>query len=128
MITFADFQPGAVLGERKFAFDDAALAQWLKLFPDDRGTAPLMPPAMIAMVIMRAFTDVLRDRPPGNIHARQTFGVTRLPTLNELLVTTLSCRAKELKRERRWVIFGFDAIDVAKAPVFRGEMTTVWAA
>ena len=128
MITFADFQPGAVLGERTFAFDDAALAQWLKVFPDDRDAAPLMPPAMIAMVIMRTFTDVLRDRPPGNIHARQTFSVTRLPTLNEHLTTTLSCRDKELKRERRWVTFLFDTTDAAHAPLFRGEMTTVWAA
>jgi hypothetical protein len=128
MITFADFQPGAVLGERAFAFDEPALAQWLTLFPDDRGAAPLMPPAMIAMVIMRTFTDVLRDRPPGNIHARQTFGITRLPTLNEHLTTTLSCRAKELKRERCWVTFLFDTTDATKAPLFRGEMTTVWSA
>jgi hypothetical protein len=128
MITFADFQPGSVLGERKFAFDDAALAQWLKLFPDDRGAAPLMPPAMVAMVIMRTFTDVLRDRPPGNIHARQTFGITRLPKLNEHLTTTLSCTGKELKRERRWVSFLFDTTDQAKQPLFRGEMTTVWSA
>jgi hypothetical protein len=32
-----------------------------------------MPPAMIAMVVMRAFVSILSDRPRGNVHASQKF-------------------------------------------------------
>jgi len=128
MITYAGFQPGAQLGERRFEFSEEALAQWLALFPGDRRSMPLMPPAMTAMVIMRCFTDVLRDRPPGNIHAGQKFRIRRLPKVGESLITRLSCSGKEIRKERFWVSFAFDAVDAGGAPLFRGDMTTVWSA
>jgi hypothetical protein len=127
MITYADFQPGEVLGERRFEFTEGTLAQWLALFPGDNRSAPLMPPAMTAMVMMRCFTDVLRDRPPGNIHAGQKFRIRRLPRVGESFITRLGCMGKEIRKDRFWVRFSFDATDAANAPLFRGEMTTVWS-
>jgi hypothetical protein len=127
MITYADFQPGMDFGESRFAFDEDALAQWLALFPGDRASLSLMPPAMTVMVIMRTFTDLLRDRPPGNIHAGQKFCISRLPKLTETLTTRLGCLSKEIRKDRFWVRFGFDTADAAKAPLFRAEMTTIWS-
>jgi hypothetical protein len=127
MMTFDDFEPGLPLGACSFAFTKEALAEWSALFPDDRQSSPAMPPAMIAMVVMRAFTMVLHDRPRGNIHASQKFWISRLPTLNDRLTTRLSCIGKELKNGRRWLTFGTDTIDPAGELLFRGQMTTIWA-
>ena len=128
MITYADFAPGVVLGECPFAFTPEALAQWAALFPDDEECQPTMPPAMIAMVVMRAFMQLMQDRPPGNIHAGQKFWIPRLPELNERLVTSLRCIGKELRNGRRWVTFGTKTVDAARGVLFQGQMKMIWAA
>jgi len=128
MMTFDRFTPGSVLGSREFDFSEAALAEWTALFPDDAACRPLMPRAMVAMVIMRTFVSVLEDRPPGNVHAGQKFRIDRLPRLDERLTTELSCMSKEFKKDRRWISFGFDTRDAERRPLFFGEMTTIWAA
>jgi hypothetical protein len=128
MIAFDDFQSGALLGQREFVFSDEAIDLWAGLFPDDRRSLPAMPPAMIAMVTMRAFVDILHDRPRGNVHASQKFWIARLPHLNDRMTTKLRCAGKELKNNRRWVTFGSDTVDSADGLLFRGQMTTIWAA
>lgn len=60
MITFADIEPGAALGECAFAFTEEAASEWTSLFPDDAECLPTMPPAMVAMVVMRAFVTLMR--------------------------------------------------------------------
>jgi hypothetical protein len=126
MMTFDKLEPGAVLGEHAFALTDDAAAEWTALFPDDAECLPTMPPAMIAMVIMQAFVTLLHDRPQGNIHAGQRFWISRLPALNDQIVTTLTCAGKELRNGRRWVTFASDTNDAAGRLLFRGEMTTIW--
>jgi len=128
MITFDDLQPGAALGQASFVFTQDLLDQWCALYPDDRAAGPHMPAAMVVMVMMRAYTEVMHDRPPGNIHAGQKFRIARLPALHEQVKTRLTCMGKELKRERRWVTFSMDTVDAADTLLFRGEMTTIWAA
>jgi hypothetical protein len=128
MITYADFSPGAVLGECPFAFTPEALAKWAKLFPDDAQCQPAMPPAMIAMVTMRAFMEIMQDRPLGNIHAAQKFQLSRLPQLGERLMTTLRCAEKEIKSGRRWISFESETVDGSRQLVFRSKMKTIWAA
>jgi hypothetical protein len=125
---FDDFQPGTLLGEREFNFTDATAAEWCALFPDDRRSLPAMPAAMIAMVLMRAFVSILDDRPPGNVHAGQKFWVSRLPVLGDRLTTRMGCIGKELKSNRRWLTFRSDTTDSAGGLLFRGQMTTIWAA
>ena len=73
MMTFADFETGAMLGRHDFVLDDEAIGLWTGLFPEDRRSLPIMPPAMIAMIVMRAFVQILHDRPRGNVHAGQKF-------------------------------------------------------
>jgi hypothetical protein len=127
MITFADLEPGTVLGEHPFALTAEAVTEWTALFPSDAECLPAMPPAMIAMVIMRAFATLMHDRPEGNIHAAQKFWIAQLPNLDDRLVTTLSCAGKEFKNGRRWVTFATETSNQSGRLMFRGEMTTVWA-
>ena len=128
MITFDDFKPVSLMGEHDFSFSNEAMDEWSALFPDDRQSLPAMPPAMIVMVFMRAYVSIMNERPRGNVHASQKFWISRLPTLNDRLTTRLNCTAKELKNSRRWVTFDADTIDSNGRLLFRGQMTTIWAA
>ena len=44
------------------------------------------------------------------------------------MTTAFRCVGKEEKAARRWVTFSSDTTDAAEQPLFRGQMTTVWAA
>lgn len=128
MMTFASFQPGATLGQQDLVLTTDAADQWTALFPDDRQSLPTMPAGMTAMVLMRAFTEILSDRPRGNVHAGQKFWISRLPHVGDAITTTLRCLGKEEKSGRRWVTFSSESNDAAGHPLFRGQMTTIWAA
>lgn len=127
MFVYDSYVPGAEIGARDYLFDAAALRQWLALFPDD-ADGDRMPAGMTAVVCMRAYAEILSPRPPGNVHAAQTFTVHRMPRLGDRLTTRLRCRAKEIKRERRWVWLQSETT-IADGPVaFTGDMGVIWAA
>jgi hypothetical protein len=128
MMTSAAFQPGATLGRHDLVLSDEAVDQWTTLFPDDLSSLPTMPAAMMAMVLMRAFTEILNDRPRGNIHAGQKFWISRLPRAGDRITTTLRCVGKEEKVGRHWLTFASDSTDTVGGLLFRGQMTTIWAA
>jgi hypothetical protein len=44
------------------------------------------------------------------------------------MTTELRCVGKELKNNRRWLTFGSDTLDATGHLLFRGQMTTIWAA
>jgi hypothetical protein len=126
VITYDDFTPGAVMGRSEALLDDAKLAAWAALFPED-DLGGVMPQGMVAVLAMRAYAEVVQPRPPGNVHAAQRFDIFRLPRAGELLTTTITCLAKEIRRERRRVTLRMDC-GGAQGPAFRGEMTVLWAA
>jgi hypothetical protein len=128
MMTFADLEPGATLGMHHMVLAQDTVDQWTALFPDDQQSLPTMPAAMTAMILMRAFTEILSQRPRGNIHAGQKFWISRLPHVGDEITTTLRCIGKEEKNGRRWVTFSSNTNDTAGRLLFRGQTTTIWAA
>jgi acyl dehydratase len=126
MYLFDTFKPGEEIGRREMALDQAQIDRWVALFPEDRDGAR-MPPGMMAAVQMRAYSDLLQPRPPGNVHGAQQFRLVRLPSAGDTLVTTLTCQGKELKGERRWVRFVSDTRGRDGELLFTGVMTTLWA-
>lgn len=128
MFRFETFRPGEAIGARDYDLDAAALEDWLALFPADRDGA-LMPPGMMAAVTIRAYSDILLPRPPGNVHAAQSFTLRRRPRQGCRLTTTVSCAEKALRKGRRWVVFATETTDASTgAPAFSGRMTVIWAA
>ncbi|MFH5926340.1 hypothetical protein [Roseomonas xinghualingensis] len=118
--------PGRLLGSAPYRLDPSVIAQWRRLFPaDDLGE--LMPHGMVAVVSMRAYGEVVPHRPPGNIHASQHFALFRLPRIGGDLVTTVSCTAKEIRRERRRVTLAMETRG-EEGFLFSGRMTVLWAA
>lgn len=128
MIAFADILPGSVMGQSVFRLTDVEASQWTALFPTDARYLPTMPRAMVAMVVMRAFMEIMHDRPKGNIHAGQTFWFSALPKLGEIMTTQLRCVEKFIKSDKRWVVFETKTMNAMATPLFRGKMNLIWAA
>ena len=126
MYLFEVFEPGKIIGTRSLTLSADLVQQWLMVFPqDDQGDR--MPPGMTAAVLMRAYCDILRLRPPGNVHGQQNFSITELPVIGDTLVTTLTCEKKELKGERRWLTCTSQTNRSDGALMFSGIMTMLWA-
>ena len=126
-LTYERFTPGAVMGEREQVLDEAAFRRWFALFPEDE-RGDLMPAGMVASVVMRAYSDILQNRPPGNVHGSQRFEIARLPRRGDRLVTELCCTEKSLRKERRWVNLKTVTRDAEGRQLFTGEMAIMWAA
>jgi hypothetical protein len=126
MFLFETFEPGSTIGSRTLTLDRALVERWLTLFPDDRDSER-MPPGMMAAICSRAYCDILRPRPPGNVHGQQQFTIEQLPVIGDLLITALRCEGKELKKERRWVRFSSETRRPDGTLMFSGLMTTLWA-
>ncbi len=126
MYVFEAFEPGRLIGSRSLTLDRDLVESWPTLFPDDRD-GDRMPVGMIAAVYIRAYSDILLLRPPGNVHGAQRFQIAQLPSIGDRLITDLSCDSKELKGERRWVSFGSETRREDGALLFSGLMTTLWA-
>ncbi|WP_207540195.1 hypothetical protein [Sabulicella rubraurantiaca] len=126
MITFDSFTPGEVMGGSEEVLDAAKLQAWSALFPEDELDG-VMPHGMVAAIAMRAYAAVVQPRPPGNIHAAQCFDLFRLPRVGERLVTTITCLAKEIRKDRRRVTLVMDTAGDG-GPAFRARMTLLWAA
>ncbi|MGB3488338.1 MAG: hypothetical protein WBA37_13180 [Xanthobacteraceae bacterium] len=126
MFVFETFEPGKLIGRRNMVLGRELVEQWLTLFPADRD-GDTMPPGIMAAVYIRAYSDILVPRPPGNVHGQQLFTVNRMPKIGDELVTELSCEGKELKGGRRWVRFGSETRRADGELMFSGLMTTLWA-
>jgi hypothetical protein len=127
LLTFAGFLPGTLMGVRESVLDEASFRRWFALFPEDEH-GETMPAGMVAAVTMRAYSEILVPRPPGNVHGAQRFDIERLPRLGDRLVTELRCAEKNVKRERNWVTFETLTRAPAGQPFFSGRMTVLWAA
>ena len=122
-MTFGDFVPGKVLGDDRFTVDARWLAQWAIAVP---GAAPS--PGAIAMALaMRSYLSILRDRTPGNIHARQRLSVRRAVAVGDTVMSTLICESAELRGDRRRVVLAVTACDADGNAFFEARMTILWA-
>lgn len=126
-LTFEGFQPGQSFGSLTYVLDKPVFDAWTRLYPHDPAT-DIMPQGMTAPVFMRAYAELVRPRPPGNVHGAQRFEVTRLPKLGETLTTAVTCAGKELKGSRRWVTLEGMTTGEGGALAFRSRMTVMWAA
>ena len=128
MITFDDFRPGTSFGSAPVHLDDALMEKWTRLFPYDTACAPDMPEGMTAVLVMNAYMTLVAPRPPGNIHASQSFDLVRLPCIGETVTTEVICHDKEMSKGRRWVGLETISRDQAGEVLFSGAMRMIWAA
>ena len=130
-ILFDDFVPGAVLGAATQVCEPALAECWQRIYGSDPalGANGAAEAASLAVVMMmRAYFEVVTPRPPGNIHARQRLTLDGLPRAGESIRTVVSCRARELRRERRHVELALDGRGDGGRAIYRGIITLIWAA
>jgi hypothetical protein len=123
---FSGIDIGAELGQRTILLSPDLVENWRKLFPDD-ACGDRMPAGMVAIVTMRAYSDIVKPRPAGNVHGAQRFEIHRLPQVGETLLTSVRCVSKEQKKGRNWV--QFETLSRADGRLcFSGRQTILWAA
>lgn len=133
-IVFDDFNPGQSLGCCELDYDAALVQGWRRIFgaaeSESESESGSQAEAASAAVIlmMRAYLDVVSPRPPGNIQAKQSIVFATLPAAGDRLSIAIDCRAKEMKRGRRYVELLVCGRNQDGTPVFQGMMTLVWAA
>lgn len=131
VIEFENFQPGKVMGEAFVTFDDSLAACWQSIFgsqPEDGADAAAESASLAVVMMMRAYLQVVSPRPPGNVHARQSFRLEGLPQRGEAIRTEIVCTHKELRRERRYVELRACGTGEDGRPVYTGSMSMIWAA
>jgi len=130
LILFDDFEPKALLGQCKLAYDETISRQWRHIFGNSQSATGQQAEAASAAVIlmMRAFLTVVSPRPPGNIHARQSLSFAALPKVGDDLLITLECQGKEIKRNRRYVELIARGYGPDGSNLFQGLLTLIWAA
>lgn len=131
LITFEDFNPGAVMGESVEVFDEKLAQGWQKIFgdqPADGANGAAEGASLAVVMMMRAYLNVVAPRPPGNVHARQRFSLESPPRQGEVIRTVIACVEKAFKRERRYVELQARGTGEEGRPIFTGRMTLIWAA
>lgn len=127
VFTYDHYEPGKVYGVREFVVSDAVLAKWRSVYPDD-DTADDVPAGMLAMIVVDAVLTYNAPRPPGGVHAGQTFEVRRLPRVGETLLTEVKCLDKEIRNNRKWARALTTTVSKDKGDVvLTGVMTTLVA-
>lgn len=128
-MNFDDFKAGESLGTLEFDLDWKTIAEWTALFPASEANrnSKQIPAGFVAVVVMRAYTHVCSVRPPGNIHGEQSYEIMRLPEIGSTVVTDVTCTAKEIKRDRRWLTFETTTRSRSGEFLFRGVMKIAWS-
>lgn len=128
-ILFDDFVAGTRMGETRVVYQPELAGQWEQIFGTPSGDSDhAAEGASIATVMMmRAYMSVVTPRPPGNMHARQQLVLDSVPRLHEAVRTEVSCAAKEIRRDRRYVELQLDATGDGGRAIYRGRMTLIWA-
>ena len=125
--TYYQYEVGKVYGEKRFAVDDEVLRKWRTVYPLDADNE-VMPGGMLAMVVLDAIMFFHTPRPPGGVHAGQSFEVLRMPRVGDELVTEVKCLEKEIKKDRKFVRVQTTTRHGQTGEVmFKGVMTTIVA-
>ncbi|MBH1964140.1 MAG: MaoC family dehydratase [Comamonadaceae bacterium] len=127
VFTYEYYQPGKVYGEQEFTVDEAVIAKWRTVYPEDN-EPDVMPAGMLAMIVIDAVLTHNAPRPPGGVHGGQTWDLHRMPRIGETLLTEVSCLDKEEKKGRKWVRAATTTRSKNRGDiVFTGVMTSLVA-
>jgi hypothetical protein len=125
-LDFASIEVGREYGVHDFVLDTELVRRWLALYSavieGDK-----MPNGMQAVVSIRAYMAILPNRPPGGVHASQRYEIFRLPSVGDLLQTSMRCISKAEKSGRLWVELETATRTSDGALRFKGVQTFIWA-
>jgi len=126
-IRFDDFTEGRSMGEASVTLTDELIKRWVALYPGDGALLPAMPDGMTSVLVMRAYMEILSPRPPGNIHAAQSFTMNAGVTVGDRITTELVCARKWERKGRHWLELKTTSRHDSGERAFTGVMTMIWA-
>jgi hypothetical protein len=125
-LDFASIEVGREYGVHDFILDAELVRRWLAVY-----SAVLerdkMPEGMLAVVSIRAYMAILPNRPPGGVHASQRYEIFRLPSVGDLLQTSMRCISKAEKSGRLWVELETATRTSDGTLHFKSVQTNIWA-
>ncbi len=127
MWKFDDFEPGVVIGRKQMSLTPSFFEQWVALYPrsNNSGSVPM---GAVALILMQAYTSVIENRPPGNVHVGQRCTLHRLPHAEALMEASVKCLEKRLSGERRIIQLLIEVTDATRHDsLMSGLMTLFWA-
>lgn len=127
VFNYDHYKPGKSYGTKAFDTTPALVEKWRTVYAADSGSE-VIPAGMLAMIVVDAVLTCNAPRPPGGVHAGQSFEVHRLPLIGERLNTEVVCIDKEIKNNRKWVKVRTTTSSVDQGDVVLvGVMTTLLA-
>lgn len=125
--TFNRFVVGHSIGSSIQTISSDLWKKWEGIFeePISDNRPPL---GMAQFLVMRAFTDVIQPRPPGNIHVGQRMEIYSTPALGQCMLAEIRCADKYVKSDRKLVILEVRFSDQESyILLFKSRITIFWA-
>ena len=126
--TFGRFEVGTLMGSSKQCIDEGFVESWSLIYGamNRNGTLPY---GVAQFLTMKAYAEVVRPRPPGNIHAAQRCELVGVPLQGRELYAQVYCVAKYERRNRSVVDFQVDIADAASGQLYSKSILEIcWAA
>lgn len=125
---FASFESGQHCGRATLSLDKEFSSRLNTLF-DAATCDEHMPMSAVPLLLMRAYTTVITDRPPGNIHVGQVCNLVELPKHDAVMEVSVTCAHKEMRKGRRILQFDVTLTDSRTRNLLISGLSTVfWAA
>lgn len=113
---------GQVTGDRSPLYQDCKEAS------SSPYKGPIAPAALAFVYLSQGIQDLLREKPPGGVHAKQELTFFAPVRAGDVLTTSLKVREKYVKRERKYVVFETTTLNQRGEKVLEGVRTSIWAA
>lgn len=123
---FAAIEVGRSYGCHRLELSESLVDAWCSVYGICR-EGGRMPVGMTSVISIRSFMALIPFRPPGGIHASQRFVIRELPSIGEVLHTTLVCARKAERGGRLWVDLEMQSAGQDGRPLFHGTHVALWA-
>jgi hypothetical protein len=125
-LDFASLEQGRRYGVHHLEITRELVETWCGAY----GLSPpseSMPMGMMSVLSIRTYMALMPRRPPGGVHAGQTFVFQEMPRIGERLSITLQCASKEERGGRLWVKLLMEGAGSDGRPLFNGVHVALWA-
>jgi hypothetical protein len=127
LLVFDELREGSLIACGELIVDEESVRGWNKLF-DCNATGRRVPMGAVPLILMRAYSDLVAPRPPGNVHVGQSCTLHALPEIGQPLRTSVSCISKERRGDRLLVRFDVQLHNNRSEPMITGISTMFWGA
>lgn len=131
---FDDFQPDQDWGSNEWTVTEKLCARWVRAGfgdcpadPTEGSTKKRAPASLMFVALSQCIQDLLRDKPPGGVHAKQQLQFHAPIYVGDTLRTNLKVRNKYWRKDRRYVEFDTTTLNQDGVVVATGLRTTIWA-